>query len=1116
MDFVVKKGQEVTIQFSDRESEAVKIAINHLQKDLFKVAQVQSVRREKGEVIIGTLGISNIIESYLDRRVLTDSSGELRKEAYVIKVCEGKLVIAGTDRRGTIYGIYEFCESIGVSPWYFFADVPIKKKEEIRLQEGFEKIDYPSVEYRGIFINDEEELEKWVKYHMEEETIGVKTYEKIFELLLRLKANYIWPAMHVNSFNMVPENGALADRMGIVVGTSHCDMLMRSNNREWTPWIKQKGYTDAKYDYSIEGQNREILKEYWRESVEQNAAYEVSYTLGMRGIHDSGFETRGLKGKSEEEILQEKVKLLEKVIQDQRDILKETLQHDTLKTFVPYKEVLHLYDSGLQVPEDMTLIWANDNYGYVRRYPSDKEKKRKGGNGIYYHNSYWARAGMSYLFICSIPLAHTRNELQKAYEEGIQKLWVLNVGAIKPLEQEMEFFIRLAWDIGKEGRLTADVDRYLEEWINRNFTGNHGRETAKLLNDFSQLTNVRKLEHMTEDVFSQTAYGDEAVGRIHQYRQLFEQGNLIYESLPKEEKDAFFQLVLMKIHAAYFTNCQYYYADRSTLCYEQGKMQAAALYTKYSKQFDENRRKLLHYYNHIMADGKWSGIVTPEDFPPPRTAMYPACTPPLHIGERKMLLFLWNEEDTLKFNHPGEKWFEIANGGSGTFQYRIDAPEWVELSCKEGIVQTEERILVTVPTLEHAEGTITVHNLTDHTSCSFTIEIKCKVDDYTYQEEGGRISIEGDSVSSDGWNIIKCLGRGSGNLVEARQEGAILKYPISLLEEGECLLEIHRFPSLNSTGKIRVGCSVDDGEMQIIESASNDEWRGSWKENVLNNVEKLYLTLPVLKEGKHLITLHAVDKYFSFSRIVIYTKERKENNLGTLTGYQGLPIIEDIEKIIEGIYGEISLPPRSVKYGKLKRSTNTLIKSDTIYYPESYGPTVEVSTILKGGAQIYQEAYDSIRIDAASALAQTPFAFIENYKWQHCNSESYGGNGLAMYIRKREMRWGQTELAPSLNYKIRCSGGNYTVWTLIKFNSIEDSYMAVGMDGKVLIDHDQPYKNSLWKYEAEQVWRWVPIVKTFVEAGEHILTVYAYASGIRVDRIYLTRGEEYPPEDCLW
>lgn len=680
MDFYLKAGKTVTLRYPGGESEAVKTAIGNLAQDLKKVLPGTAVVTEEAPAdrISDAAGSPAVVVRTLtgaegeEAGCFLDEKGTWRKEAYRLKVQDGTLYITGTDRRGTIYGIYTFCEWMGVSPWYFFADVPVRQKQELILEEGYCLTDWPSVEYRGIFINDEEELEAWVQNYVGEATIGVKSYEKIFELLLRLKANYIWPAMHVNSFNLTPENGALAERMGIVVGTSHCDMLMRSNNREWQPWIRKKGYTDAVYDYSIAGRNREILKEYWRESVEQNRDYEVCYTLGMRGIHDSGFETKDLAGKTEEEIRDAKVALLEKIISDQREILHDTLGRETMMTFIPYKEVLDLYDHGLCVPEDMTLVWANDNYGYIRRYPSAKEKKRTGGNGIYYHNSYWAPPSMSYVFLCSIPLAHTRHELQKAWDEGIRKLWVLNSGAIKPLEQEITFFLRLAWEIGKEGALTKDVEAFTADWIDRMFDGKIGRKTAALLHDFAQVTNVHKVENMEQDAFSQTAYGDEAAMRIRRYEEMMAEGNALYEKLPAKEKDAFFQLVLMRIHAAYFTNLAYYYGDRSTLMYERGNMQAAACYTGKSREAEDARRRLLHYYNHVMCGGKWNGILNPEGFPPPRAAMMPVCTPPLKVaGEPAMRVDVWNEEKELCFTTPGEKWIDIGNTGGGAFAVRL-------------------------------------------------------------------------------------------------------------------------------------------------------------------------------------------------------------------------------------------------------------------------------------------------------------------------------------------------------------------------------------------------------------------------------------------------------------
>lgn len=286
------------------------------------------------------------------------------------------------------------------------------------------------MQYRGIFLNDEEELDAWAKLHTADGAIGPATYCRIFELILRLKGNYIWPAMHVNAFNADPENGRLADEMGVVVGTSHCDMLLRSNQHEFDPWVEKKGYHELLYDYSLPGQ-RSRLREYWRESVEQNASYEVSFTLGMRGIHDSGFRTRAIDedaSLSEEEKRTARVRLLEEVIRDQREIIRTTLHHaradEALQVFIPYKEVLPLYDAGLELPDDVTVMWTNDNFGHIRRYPSERERRRRGGHALYFHSSYWAPAPLSYLFINSIPLAQTGCELRKAYREGIRKIWV--------------------------------------------------------------------------------------------------------------------------------------------------------------------------------------------------------------------------------------------------------------------------------------------------------------------------------------------------------------------------------------------------------------------------------------------------------------------------------------------------------------------------------------------------------------------------------------------------------------------------------------------------------------------------------------------------------------------
>lgn len=1199
MDFKLQRGQHCLIRIDERESEAVKIAASNLAVDLEKAlgiaAQVCRIKgksagepdavvgasgavagasgslagvseasaaelempealdgkagtseggSETPEILVGTMGVSAVTEDLADPALLRDEKGNLRREAYLYKVYCGRLVIAGTDRRGTIYGIYELCEALGVSPWYFWADAPIKQRDTFVLGADFVKADYPSVEYRGIFINDEEELEAWVQGYMGESTIGVKTYERVFELLLRLKGNYIWPAMHVNSFNLLQENGALADRMGIVVGTSHCDMLMRSNNREWIPWTQRKGYTDAVYDYSIEGRNREILREYWRESVEQNKDFEVCYTLGMRGIHDSGFETKNLEGRTKEEIRSAKVSLLEKIIGDQREILRDVLGTETMMTFIPYKEVLELYDNGLKIPEDMTLVWANDNYGYIRRYPSEEEKERRGGSGIYYHNSYWAPPSMSYVFLCSIPLAHTRNELQKAWNEGIRKLWVLNSGAMKPLEQEIAFFLRLAWEIDKPGALTENVEAWVEDWINRTFTGGIGKEVSCLLNDFSQLTNVRKLENMDTDAFSQTAYGDEAVVRIHKYEELFRQGNALYERLPEAEKDAFFQLVLMRIQAAYFTNLSYYYGDRSTLMYDRGNMQAAALYTRKSREAEDARRRLLHYYNHVLCGGKWKGILNPEGFPPPRAAMMPVCTPPLEIGgSPTMGVNIWNEGEELVFAAPGEKWIEIGNRGGGEFRASLQAPEWVKLSEERTTVSGEKRVLVSVEDVSSArKGELVVKNLEDGSCHSIPVRtenVAATARDGGGQAEGrpaaieedGLIALEAGQLQSGlqdrgDFKVIPRLGRMRGDLVEARVQrepgdasAQPLCYSFVAAGCGDFLLEIHRFPSLNSVGRIRIGVSLDQGPVQIAESFSNDEWRGNWKKNVLNNVDRLYLQLTVPEAGEHRLFLWAVDRYFAFSRLVIYTGPRKENNMAGIRGEQSLPMEWDMTKWCDDFYGKQELLPRPMFYTAYRKAGDGLALTCRVAQAERYGKRVEPCWYLEQGSRVCREEGGAVRIDAAAALAGSRNAWTKDAGqsglWRHCASESFGQSGLAMYIRTPERRW-EPDNAPSLNYRMLCKGGVYTFWMLSKFNVREEGSFALGIDGKTMPRELLYGKGNLWRYEAEQIYRWVPVTRMELSVGEHLLQVYALASGMRYDRFYITGGEEEPPMDEEW
>lgn len=1118
-------GDTINIYLNSSESTAVKTAAENLRTDLIKVtgSAVSIIDNvDNADIIIGT----NSVCKYSD--ILK------RKEEYSVSVKDGKCYLSGFDRRGTVYAIYDFAENAGVSPWYFFADVPIKKKKQLCIENGFYKSEYPSVEYRGIFINDEEELEKWAKLHTKDNTIGIETYEKIFELLLRLKANYIWPAMHVNSFNATAENGILADKTGIVVGTSHCDMLMRSNNKEWKPWIEKKGYHDAKYDFSIEGRNREILWEYWRESIEQNKNLEVCYTVGMRGVHDSGFELSGFKKMSDEELLKSKINMLETIINGQRDLLENITGRnaaDIPQTFVPYKEVLPLYDNGLQVPEDITIIWTNDNYGYVRRYPSLDEQKRRGGHGIYYHNSYWAIPGMDYLFISSIPLAHTKNELKKCYENGIRKIWVNNTGAMKPLEQEIEFFIRYGWEVGKDGGLTENLDRYVETMYNRDFSGNHGKEVAQLYKKYAQITNVRKVEHLRDNAFSRTAYGDEGARRLAELKKLYDKGNEIYSSLPENERDAFFQIFLMKIHASYYCNAMFYYADRSRDAFDMGAFAAADKNSKIWRKFDDAKRYMIEYYNKIMADGKWDGILTPEAYPPPVTAMFPTDKPAYKKSDAKLIIQTWNNSDVLEFTPytQTEKWITLASSGE-KYDFEIFADKWIKLSETKGTVDGEKRIFITCDKI-FADGRITVH--TSIGTMYIPVKSSCTVFDAIGSVEGdGVVSIDASKYDrGSGWKTIDGIGRYSGACVEA--DNGCLEYDFYVKSDGCFKTEFFRFPTLNSVGRIRFAVSVDNSDEIILETDCVDEHKGNWRENVMDSVDRMECTLPYISQGNHTLKIRSVDRYVTLSKIVIYTDAYKRCDLGpeysVNTRYipekkcirENIEVDFDcIDNIINSVYRSPSIELRPTVYGSKVYTTDTLLISDTII-PLNKGGTPRKSDWFESLTEkIYCEENGSIKIETEDVLAENKTAYTlpssDGIVWHHCGSETNSQTGLAMYIPNPKLNWKNPYDAPTLNYKIRTTAGKHYIWILAKFDDTFSDTVQIGFDSIPQPINDQYLKGRMWSYQAKQIWRWIPVSEIELTAGEHLFTIYSVKSRLKLDRIYITAGNELPPDDEHW
>lgn len=1213
-----QSNKTVTIYVSENENSAVQIAANNLLCDIKKVFgcdAIQSNEIEQSNIVIGTITMDKIAEwtnkNNLDLRKMQAEDSSNHWEAFLLQVKDDVLSIIGENRRGTIYGIYDLCEQIGVSPWYYWADVPVKTKTSFSLPNDYCKADWPSVQYRGIFINDEEELNDWAKLHTKDGTIGPVAYEKIFELLLRLKANYIWPAMHVNYFNENPINNKLADEMGIVVGTSHCDMLLRSNQNEWTPWIESKGYTDAVYDYSIEGRNREILKEYWRESIEQNKDYEVCFTMGMRGIHDSGFHTKTIDDNpalSEEEKKSAKVELLGQVIRDQRELLIEVLGEEkgreALQTFVPYKEVLDLYNNGLELPEDITLIWANDNYGHMRRFPNESERKRSGGSGLYFHASYWAAPGtaMSYLFINSTPLAHTGNELRKSYESGIRKIWVLNIGGLKPVEQDMEYFIYYGWNAGKETATTLNAFEFTKQWINANFSGNLGEEAAELYEIFAQVTNVRKIEHMNNYVFSQTAYGDEAGRRLMRLEEIFERGNELLKKLPKEEQAAFFQLFLMKIHASYYTNHEYYYADRSILSYDRGNMQAADRYVELSVKMMNYRRRMLHFYNKKMSDGKWNLMLTPESFSPPPTALYPVRKPALKIEGSSLCVDIWNEKNELHYSIYGmsQKWIGLGNQGEGNIPFHIEVKEgkeFIYISETEGILEDEKRIMVSVVNAKihaGAKGLLIVHDLRNNVDYPVSLQIEEKwnvPENFTgYIEADGYVSIPADGYQNNilseraiksgdtnkdnqstkrginevaakgGFIKVPGLGRYQGAAMMAWNPSLCafdedfatnpyLEYQIYLKNSSNCLLEIYRFLTLDSMGRIRFGIGIDDESPILVESETRDEWIGNWQESVFNNGEKILINLPSLSQGAHTLKLFMVDNYVTFSKLVIYTEDKKHSNLGPITskktgknfteyGFE-MPLVNwnQLEQLCNEFYQtkeeEVPLPNTLYADKEFFEHRERQVYSKCLQFPQKelgnkryeklWKSTKNKNILQEFGTGVFTEEDGIVAIEAEYALENSENAYITKSKeeapisWSHLQAETNGRTGFAMHVDKAGILWKDSQASPGLHYKINIqNSGTYHVWMLIRYYSGTSDSCYLALDGEVQPLSEQFNRGNLHTYNTEQVYYWCLMSDMLLSKGEHVFSILARKSELRIDRIFLSQSDELPPDDVMW
>lgn len=587
---------QVVIYVDKSEEALIHLAAELLQKDMNAVtgirADITSTLPDKAEtlILLGTAGKSGVLQSLEAKKITSNHTIVNKWEAYRIQTVSAPLkgisnaiVIAGADRRGVAYGVFEFSKQLGVSPWYWWADVPVEKKKAVFVKKNLSITDAPKVKYRGIFINDEAPaLSNWTK----EKNGGFnhKLYEKVFELILRLKGNYIWPAMWGNAFyDDDPVNIEMANKYGIVIGTSHHEPLMRAHD-EW------RRHGTGKWNYDS---NEANLKDFWRSGMKR-ATNEKIVTVGMRGDGDEPMSR------------QTATALLERIVKDQRAIIEEVTQKpasETPQLWALYKEVQDYYDKGMRVPDDVTLLLCDDNWGNIRRLPNPKEAPRKGGYGIYYHFDY-VGGPRNYKWVNTNPLPRIWEQMHLAWQYNAREIWIVNVGDIKPMEYPISFFLDYAWN--PERIKATDLHAYSIQWAKAQFGDQYAKEIAAIMSNYGKYNSRRKPELLDANTFSFNY--EEWPTVVNEYKTLLQEAEKINAKLPADKKDAFFQLVLHPVKACSNLYEMYYHVALNQRAYAKKYAIANQHADKVKALYQQDSLITLEY--HQLNNGKWNHMMS--------------------------------------------------------------------------------------------------------------------------------------------------------------------------------------------------------------------------------------------------------------------------------------------------------------------------------------------------------------------------------------------------------------------------------------------------------------------------------------------------------------------------
>ena len=941
---LVQSGGAADLYVDSQDFAGVLRAADDLTSDVARVTGVTpAVVHQEGDlrakaVIVGTLGKSRVIDRLIREGRLDVAPIAGKWEAFIIQVVPDPLpgvasglVIAGSDKRGTIFGIYDLSEQIGVSPWYWWADVPSTHRDALFVKPGRYVQGPPAVKYRGVFLNDEApDLTNWVMTKFGSVPPGSnppvpegisnynrRFYAKIFEVILRLKGNYLWPAMWNNAFNEDdPANPRLADEYGIVMGTSHQEPMLRAQ-QEWDRrYLKTVGH----WNYAT---NPDQLEQFWRDGIRRNKEFESIITIGLRGANDTPMASGGPESNRE---------LLEKIVGVQRDILREEINPDV--TRVPqlwclYKEVQEFYEAGLRVPDDVTLLWAEDNWGNVRRLPSAAERRRSGGAGVYYHFDYHG-GPRSYQWVNTSPIPKIWDQMVLARQYGADRIWIVNVGHFKGYEFPLEFLLSLAWDTD---RWTNDnLTDYTRLWAARNFGPGQAADIADIIAKYTKWNGRRKPELLRPDTYSLIDY-HEAETVVADFKALSAKAEGIHHALPLEKRDAFYQLVLFPTKASALVNELYLAAGKNALYARQDRASTNDL-ARETRALFQAYLGLVDDFNHTFAGGKWDhfmdqpvlGYTSWRD--PPTNNLEAIALTEIQVPAAAAMGLAVEGSENAWPGAPGEPvlpkfdafnrqrhYIEVFNQGRTPFEFTATVSDsWIKLSQSKGTVEKDQRLWVEVDWSKAPAGAAAGTVKLAGSGCEVSIQVRAfnpveMTRDFLqgFVEGEGVVSIEAEHYSrktdlgASRWIKIEDYGHTLSAMratapvdtpsATPGKDSPCLDYRMYLFSPGRAEVTAILAPTLNFIPRrgLRLAVSFDDEPPQTVTLVPQDyiaqHGNMDWEKCVGDNARLVRTIHPLTKPGYHTLKLWMVDPGVVLEKLVVNLGGVKPSYLGPPESY---------------------------------------------------------------------------------------------------------------------------------------------------------------------------------------------------------------------------------------